>query len=235
MSRRLFIDPSFSAFAGPSFSHHFSRTRDALYDFGMNDELQRLKDGGETALAALFSEYRERLERLIEFRLDQRLRSRVDPADVLQETYLEVSRRYLEYVNGASVAFFVWLRQMTLQTLIDIQRRHFGQKRTPQQEIKLQHDLGGTTSDSIAQVISAQLTSPSGVAIRAEETARLHAALASMDETDREVLALRHFEHLGNAEVAQALGLSVTAASNRYVRAMTRLGEIMQRLTGELE
>jgi len=201
----------------------------------MNDELQRLKDGGEPVLAALFSEYRERLERLIEFRLDQRLRSRVDPADVLQEAYLEISRRYPEFVSNGNVAFFVWVRQMTLQTLIDVQRRHFGQKRTPQQEIKLHTNLSGTTSDSIAQVISAQLTSPSGVAIRAEETAKLHAALASMDEMDREVLALRHFEHLGNAEVAQALGLSVSAASNRYVRAMTRLGEIMQRLTSKLE
>ena len=87
------------------------------------------------------------------------------------------------------------------------------------------------TSDSIAQVICAQLTSPSGAAIRAEEIEQLHVRrLATMDETDREVLALRHFEHLGNTEVAEALSLSVTAASNRYIRAMTRLGEIMQRL-----
>ena len=66
--------------------------------------------------------------------------------------------------------------------------------------------------------------------IRAEEIESLHAALASMDATDREVLALRHFEHLGNLEVAEALGISPTAASNRYVRAMTRLGEILRQL-----
>ena len=78
--------------------------------------------------------------------------------------------------------------------------------------------------------MSAQLTSPSRALIRDEEIQQLHHVLSSMDEVDREVLALRHFEHLGNAEVAQALGLSVTAASNRYVRAMTRLGEILQGL-----
>jgi RNA polymerase sigma-70 factor (ECF subfamily) len=49
-----------------------------------------------------------------------------------------------------------------------------------------------------------------------------------MEAIDREVLALRHFEQLSNQETAEALAISVTAASNRYVRAMQRLSEIMQ-------
>ena len=196
----------------------------------MSDELQRLKAGGEIELAGLFSEHRDRLERLVGFRLDQRLRSRVDSGDILQEAYIEIARRYRDYLTAPEVSFYVWARQITLQTLIDVQRRHFGQKRSPQQEVRLERTPSDGTSDSIALVLSAQLMSPSGVAIRAEEIQQLHAALASMDETDREVLAMRHFEHLGNSEVAEALGLSTTAASNRYVRAMTRLGEIMQRI-----
>ena len=199
----------------------------------MNEELERLKDGGEKALAELFSEYRDRLERLVDFRLDQRLSSRVDPSDVLQEAYIEIARRYREYVNAPNVSFYVWIRQMTMQALIDIQRRHFGLKRTPQQEVNLKRTSSESTSDSICQILGSQLTSPSGAAIRAEEIRQLHVALASMDEIDREVLALRHFEHLGNGEVAETLGLTATAASNRYIRAMTRLGEIMQRFTPE--
>lgn len=116
-----------------------------------------------------------------------------------------------------------------------MQRRHFGQKRSPQKEVNLRYNPASGTSDSIAQVICAQLTSPSRAAIRAEEIQQLHEALASMDEIDCEVLALRHFVHLGNTEVAEALGLSVTAASNRYVRTMTRLGEMMQHFTGVSE
>jgi RNA polymerase sigma-70 factor (ECF subfamily) len=196
----------------------------------MNEELPRSQIGGESALAGRFADHRERLERLVDFRLDRRLRSRVDPADILQEAYLELARRHQDYLNSPQVSFYVWARQITLQTLIDVQRRHFGQKRSPQQEVRLDLNPAEGTSDSIAQVLSAQLTSPSGVAIRAEEIQQLHAALASMDEIDREVLALRHFEQLGNSEVAEALGLSTTAASNRYIRAMTRLGEIMQRI-----
>ena len=201
----------------------------------MNEEIEQLRAGGESALAELFSQHRDRLERLVEFRLDPRLRSRVDPADVLQESYIEIARRYRDFLDDAKVSFYVWARQITLQILIDIQRRHFGQKRTPQQEVKFNRGTNESTSGSIAQVLRSQMTSPSGVAIRAEEIQQLNLALESMDEMDREVLALRHFEHLGNSEVAEALGLSVTAASNRYVRAMARLGEIMNRFSSKEE
>ena len=57
----------------------------------------------------------------------------------------------------------------------------------------------------------------------------MHAALESMNETDREILALRHFEQLSNADVAQIIGIKPAAASNRYIRAITKLGEIMER------
>ncbi len=197
----------------------------------MSDELNSLRTGGEAAVAKLFAQYAERLERLVEFRLDARLRSRVDPSDVLQEAYIEIARRIRDYLARPEVSFFVWIRQITLQTLIGVQRRHFGQKRDLKQEVVFPNTGSDATSFSIAQAICAQQTSPSRAAMRAEEIQQLHAALAEMDETDREVLALRHFEHLGNNEVAEALGLSATAASNRYVRAMTRLAEVMQRLS----
>jgi RNA polymerase sigma-70 factor (ECF subfamily) len=196
----------------------------------MDQDTQRLQTEGEAALADIFSECRDRLLRLIDFRLDKRLQSRVDADDVLQEAYLEVARRLPDFLKTPTVSFYVWVRQLTLQTLIDVQRRHFGQKRSPLNEIHLRYNPAGETSDSIAQIIYSQMSSPSGVAIRAEEAKRLHEALQSMDEIDREVLALRHFEQLGNSEVAEALGLSITAASNRYVRAMTRLGEVMRRI-----
>lgn len=172
-----------------------------------------------------------RLERLVDFRLDHRLIRRVDSSDVLQEAYIEIARRYQDYLSDPQVSFYIWARRLTLQSLIDLQRRHFGQKRTPQNEVNIEYRPAESTCDSMAHILCAQLTSPSGAAIRGEEIRKLHEALATMDEIDREVLALRHFEHLGNAEVAEALGLTPTAASNRYLRAMTRLGEIMQRFT----
>jgi RNA polymerase sigma-70 factor (ECF subfamily) len=48
-----------------------------------------------------------------------------------------------------------------------------------------------------------------------------------MEPLDREVLMLRHFEQLGNSEVAEVLQVTTTAASNRYVRALKRLKEML--------
>jgi RNA polymerase sigma-70 factor, ECF subfamily len=200
----------------------------------MDETWSKLQEGGEAALGELFADFHDRLERMIEFRLDDRLRGRIDPEDVLQEAWLELSRRLHEYLSRPEVSLYVWVRQLTYQVLIDLQRRHFGQKRDPRQEVPWQGDVGrDTTSRVMAEAMAAQLTTPSQAAIRAEERDQLQQILQGMDPMDREVLALRHFEHLGNNQVAEILGLSATAASNRYVRAMAKLGNVMTRLQDE--
>ncbi len=194
-------------------------------------ERQRLIDGGDAALAEIFLEYRERLERIVAFRLDTRIQGRVDPADILQEAYLEIARRYREFIETPTVSFFVWMRQRTLQTMIDIHREHFREKRDANREIRYaSQPTSQATSLSIARFLMDEVTSPSQAAVDAEESQRLQSALESMQETDREVLALRHFEHLSNLQVAEILGLSPTAASNRYIRAAARLSEIIASL-----
>ncbi len=194
-------------------------------------EVRRLTEGGTVALAGLFSDYRERLERMVEFRLDPRLRGRVEAADILQEAYIEMARRVGDYTSDPAVSFFVWARQLTYQTLIGIHRRHFCEKRDPNLEIRLgQRPALSDASDSIARLLLDERTTPSQAAARSEDVLVLRAALESLDPIDREVLALRHFEQLGNNEVAQTLKLSVTAASNRYIRAMTRLGAILAKV-----
>ncbi len=195
------------------------------------NERQRLIDGGDAALAEIFLEYRERLERIVSFRLDSRIQGRVDPADVLQESYLEIARRYREFIEAPTVSFFVWMRQRTLQTMFDIHRAHFREKRDANREIRYAaQPTSQATSLSIARFLLDEVTSPSQAAVDAEESQRLQSALESMQETDREVLALRHFEHLSNLQVAEILSLSPTAASNRYIRAAARLSEIIASL-----
>ena len=196
-----------------------------------DDERRMLMEGGQTFFASLFSNYGARLERIINFRLDPRIRGRIDAADVLQEAYLEASTRLPSFLDSANVSFFVWLRQQTLQTLVDVHRRQFRQKRDVNREIHFASTgPSDGTSVSIAQFLIGQLTSPSEVAVKAEEIQWLQEALNSMNEVDRDVLALRHFEQLSNTQVAEVLGLTPTAASNRYLRAAARLGEILQRL-----
>lgn len=197
-------------------------------------QIERLRQGGEQTLAELFAENQQRFERIIRFRIDPRVRGRVDAADVLQETYLTAARRLPEFLAATTSSWFVWLRQLTLQTLTDIHRREFCQRRNVGREVQLAGGPGtGDTSLSIASFLIDQLTSPSQQIARAEELQQLQEALNSMHDIDREVLALRHFEQLSNLQTAEILGLSATAASNRYVRAAARLTEILQRLGGQ--
>ncbi len=194
----------------------------------MSEELELLKNGDEETLAEVFFNYREKLQRMIRFRLDRRLYGRVDTADVLQEVWLETARRISDYTDNPAVPFFVWLRQLAYQIIIDLHRRHLGaQKRNVNQEVALAAS-NCDTSLSIAARLVGDLTSPSQAAIREERLAQLREALQSMDEIDREVLALRHFEELSNNEVAEILNLQKTAASNRYVRALKRLRQILE-------
>ena len=199
-----------------------------------DDLLRRAADGDRDALAALFARHRDRLEQMVLLRLDRRLRSRIDPADVLQETYLEAARRIAVFARAPTTSVYVWLRVLAGQKLVDLTRRHLGAKmRDAGQEISLHRGaLPQASSLSLAAQLLGRLTSPSRAAIRAETRLRVQEALNSLDPIDREVLALRHFELMTNGEVAQVLGLSKAAASNRYVRALKRLKEILSAVPG---
>ncbi len=188
-----------------------------------------LGSAGNEELGRWFETYRPRLEQIVAFRMDPSMRKRLDPSDVVQESFFHIARRIEEFARESPVPLFVWIRQRVLQTLIDLQRTHCRDKRSVHREARWPDPYSGqSTSYSIAAVLMDRLPSPSQVAIQAEEQARLQVALDSMNETDREVLALRHFEHLTNQEVADILGIGVTAASNRYVRAAAKLSEILQ-------
>ena len=91
---------------------------------------------------------------------------------------------------------------------------------------------GQGTSVSLARLLVGQLSTPSQAAVRAELLDHVQSALDRMEPIDREVLALRHFEELTNNEVAEVLNLQKSAASNRYVRALTRLRAILSEIPG---
>ena len=191
--------------------------------------IRRAGQGDTTGLESLLEQYRARLRRMIKLRLDRRLQGRVDPSDVIQEAYLEVSRNLAEYLRDPSLPFFLWLRLVTGQKLALVHRQHLGvQARDAGREVSLYRGaLPEATSAALAAQLIGKQTSPSHAAARVELKVRLQEALNSMDELDREVLALRHFEQLTNAETARALGISETAACNRYVRALERLKKIL--------
>ena len=195
--------------------------------------LDRLRAGHRDALGELFMLYRERLWRMLYVRLDRRLASRVAPDDVLQETFLDVARRVGEYLQDPAVPFYVWLRFLAVQRMQMVQRAHLGaQRRDVSQEVPLPQGGPFASAESMAGQLVSHMTSPSQAAIRGELQDRLRSALDEMDPLDREVLALRHFEELGNNEAAQVLGISKDAASKRHVRALKRLRDILADAAG---
>src|SRR5205823_12848241 len=87
--------------------------------------------------------------------------------------------------------------------------------------------LPEASSASPAAQLLGRLTSPTQAPLRAELQIRVQEALNAMEPLDREVLTLRHFELLSNAETAAVLGIKKSAASNRYVRALERLKDLL--------
>lgn len=179
-------------------------------------------------LTVFFESVRPRLEKIVRFRLDPAFQARIDPADVLQESFLQIAKRYKELIETPELHPMIWLRQRVLQTLWDMQRAHGRDKRSVHREDSMPLAGSSTTSITMARWLADDMTSPSQRIIKSEQQQQLEQALESMNEIDREILAMRHFEYLTNLQTAQALGISPTAASNRYVRAAIRLAEIMQ-------
>jgi RNA polymerase sigma-70 factor (ECF subfamily) len=197
--------------------------------------MKRVEEGDGEALVALFACYRDRLKQMVRLRMDGRLRGRIDPSDVLQEAFIDVSRRGAEYLANPAMKPFLWFRWITGEKLLVLHRKHLGARmRTAGREVSIHGGFPQATSASLAAMLLGHLTSPTRAAFRAEMQLKIQDALNAMDAIDREIITLRHFEELSNSETAQVLDLSKTAASNRYIRALKRLKDALAGPDGSL-
>jgi RNA polymerase sigma-70 factor, ECF subfamily len=198
--------------------------------------LERLKAGDRAALDELFTRYRERLRRMVELRLDWRVRSRLDASDVIQDAFVEVARRLPEYLADPALPLFLWVRLIAGERVLVLHRQHLGaQMRDPRREVALYRGaLPEASSAALAERLLGRETSPTQAVVRAERLLRVQEALNALDPVDREVLALRHFEQLNRNETARVLGIEESAASKRYVRALRRLKDALGGLPGGL-
>ena len=194
-------------------------------------------DGDSDALGELLQQHRERLLRLVTLRMNRRVQSRVDAGDVVQETFIEATRRRSELTAPMNVSLFVWLRYLAMQKLCETHRRHLGVKaRDAAMEVSLcEAPAPHITSAVLAAQLLGKLTSPSKAVQQAEVRFRLEQTLNAMNPIDREIIALRHFEQLSNMEAAQVLGIKDSAASTRYVRAVQRLKKALETDAGGVQ
>jgi RNA polymerase sigma-70 factor, ECF subfamily len=185
--------------------------------------LGQAEAGDRRAFEALFARYRDYLRQVVEVRLDPKVRARVDPSDVVQETQLEALRRLPDYLARRPMPFRLWLRKTAQERLLVVRRRHVeAGRRAVGREVPL--------PDRSSLLLAGGLlagSSPSRQAGRRELARRVRQALALLPEADREVLLLRAFEGLSNQEVACVLDLDPDAASKRHGRALLRLHQLL--------
>ena len=175
-------------------------------DIPVEERLLKLAASGDSdALGRLLESHRQRLERIVRVRLDHRVQSRMNASDVIQETCIEAGQRLKEYLENPEVPFFVWLRYLAHQRLQQLHRHHLGRQirdANRERSIEQQDSEDQLGSGIIAAHLVARISSASSILQREELCQRLRELLDRMEPVDREILVLRHFEHLTNAESA---------------------------------
>ena len=195
--------------------------------------LVRRAAGGDAAAAGeALVRHRARLRRMVEARLDRRVRGRVDPSDVLQDGFADAVAKLPGYLADPKLPLFLWLRLVVGERLARVHRDHLGaQARDAAREVTLYRGpMPAASSAALAAHLLGKETTPTQAAVRAERLLRLQEALNALDPVDREILSLRHFEELTHAEAARVLDVEEAAAAKRYVRALKRLKDVLTAL-----
>jgi len=190
--------------------------------------LDRVRSGDADAINRLLERHREAIRQMIDRRMDRVITRRVDASDIVQDVMIEANRRLGDYLVNPTMPFRLWLRHMARDRLIDAHRRHrVAATRSIDREVPLMAGDGdGSSAGELVGVADRELT-PAAAATWHELERRFAAAVERLDDGDRQIVLLRHFEHLSTAEAAEALGLTKPAAGMRYLRAMRRLRSLL--------
>lgn len=192
------------------------------------DLLQRAARGEKSAVDRLFSLHRGRLRQMIAVRMDPRIAPRIDPSDVLQEALVEASNRLPAYLRDRPLAFYPWLRQIAWERLVQLHRHHIrSQKRSVTREESFQPALSDQSVMQLADRFTESGTHPSGRLVRKEVQNRVRQALDRLEHQNREVVILRHLEHLKLQEIAAVLEITEAAVRSRYRRAVEHLHRLL--------
>ncbi len=189
--------------------------------------LAAARDGDDAARNQLLERHREALRRMVDLRMDPLLKRRLDASDIVQDVLVEANGRLADYLKASGMSFQLWLRHLAKDRLIDVHRRHrVAARRSLDREQSLEPADDRSALD-LAELVRDRELTPAAAATHHELEQRFQQAIERLDEIDREVILMRHFEHLSNQETAEALQLSQPAAAMRYLRAMRRLRTLL--------
>ena len=175
--------------------------------------LERIERGDHASVNSLLERHRDYLKHFLEARMEVPLRRRVDPSDVIQETFLVANQRLADFIERRPTTFRLWLRRKAFERLVELRRKHFAKKRAVGRDVQL---------ESALIVRSFSRERPSRRLQRRETSEQIQQVLEQLADSDREMLLLRHVEGLTNAEIANLLDIEPKTASKRYGRALRR-------------
>ena len=162
---------------------------------------------------------------MVAVRMDARLNARIDPSDVIQDTFAIAHRRIDRFLEEQPIGFYPWLRQIAIEKLIDLHRQHTGARcRSIQREASLQ--LPNDSAIMLAGIATGE-PSPSQHLVRKELVQRVSCALRRLPSTAQEALLLRFVEQLSTKEAADISGISVSAFRGRQFRALAQLRSLL--------
>src|SRR5436190_5237875 len=114
--------------------------------------LERIEKGDRVAFEELFARHRQLLRRLVEIRLDTRLRTRVDPSDVVQDAHLEAFRRLPDFLERKPMPFRLWLQKTAHERMRMVERQHLEASR---RAVSRERAPGQTASGVLAPELAA--------------------------------------------------------------------------------
>lgn len=198
-------------------------------DPGTDQLLTRAGAGDQRAIDQLLQRHRPRVRRMISLRMDSRLSARLDPSDVVQETFVEVAKRLAGYAKDPPLPFYPWLRKIAWERLVNLHEHHIQvQKRTiTAEEEYAEMALPDESVMRLASQLSVSGTSPSRQLMKKEMRTQMRGALAQLPPHDREVLVLRYLEEMSLSETAAVLEISEGAVSMRQLRALLQLRKLL--------
>jgi RNA polymerase sigma-70 factor (ECF subfamily) len=189
--------------------------------------IARARGGDQEALGLLLEEYREYLRLLARSRVGRDLQVRLDPSDLVQDALLEAHRDFRQFLGQSEAELTVWLRRILVRNLADQLKHHQSQKRDYGREQPL-----AVLVEQAHEALAAPLSTPSAQAVRREQAVLLANALAKLPEDYREVITRRHVEGQSFDEVAAGMGRTAGAVRMLWMRALERLGSLMESRDG---
>ncbi|MFO0847155.1 MAG: sigma-70 family RNA polymerase sigma factor [Gemmataceae bacterium] len=185
--------------------------------------LTAARAGDPTAWGRLLEHYRPYLSLLAEGQVGRRLRVKADPADLVQEAFLQAHRCFADFRGTSAAEFLDWLQAILASRLDKLVRRYYG---TQARDVRREDDLALDLSDAskrLDRALAAPGSSPSGRAADREEAVRAAAALDGLSADHRRVIVLRQLEGRPFPEVGALMGRSAGAATQLWMRAVNEL------------